>query len=73
MRSELSQSFEDIAVEVEKISDAFAAIKNSRLNRRAITVLLHDLTGLPKRDIQLLLDMAPNLAQHYVKKAAAAK
>ena len=73
MRSELPQSFEDIALEVEKISDAFTAIKNSRLTRRAITVLLHDTTGLPKRDIQTLLDLGPDLKSYYVKKAAAAK
>ena len=73
MRSELPQSFEDIAAEVENISAAFTAIKNSRLTRRAIIVLLHDMTGLPKRDIQTLLDLAPDLKSHYIKKAAAAK
>jgi hypothetical protein len=58
---------DEIAAEIEKLSKLFIAVKNSRLNRRAVVLLIHDMTKVGKRDIEKLLDALPDLADHYLK------
>ena len=52
-----------LAEAIMRIGDAMRKLESSGLNRRAVIVLLHDATKLPKRDIELMLDTLPKL-QH---------
>ena len=58
---------EEIAHEVEKIQEAFIALRDSRLTRRAVVLLVHDMTKIGKRDIEKMLDSLPHLADHFLK------
>lgn len=56
---------EVLAESIVKISSAFKALQKSGLNEKAIIVLVHDQTKLPKRDIQLVIDSLAELQQAY--------
>lgn len=56
-----------IAKSIIELSEAFKKIEKSTLKRKTIVLLLQDLTKLPQRDINLVLDVAPKLAQFYLK------
>ena len=58
---------EEIAEEIEKLSKVFTALEDSRLSRRALVLLIHDMTKVGKRDIETLLDALPNLADHFLE------
>ena len=58
---------EDLAEEIVMLSKAFKALDSSRLNRRAVVLLVHDMTKLPKRHINSILDALPDLADRYLK------
>lgn len=61
------KNIETIAEEIKKVSDSIKALKNGPLEERAIIVLLHDYTGLPKNVIKKVLSGAEDLAQFYLK------
>jgi hypothetical protein len=58
-----------IAEEIVKISNAFTAIDKGKLSRRAIVLLIQDLTGLPQTSINRVLNAVPELKNVFVKKA----
>lgn len=62
------EPLEVIAKSIIEVADACAKMNSSKLNRRAILLLLKDLTGLPMADIGKVLDAAPKLKDHYLKK-----
>lgn len=61
------EPLELIAKSIIEISDAFKKIETGPLKRKTIVLLLRDVTGLPQRDINAILDAAPKLKDYYVK------
>lgn len=56
-----------LADAIVRIGDAMTRLESSGLNRRAVIVLVHDATKLPKRDIELVLDTLPKLRSMYCR------
>jgi len=54
-----------LAQAIVDISASTKALTASGLNQRAMIVLLHDHTGIPKRDIALVLDGLGELRKAY--------
>ncbi|KKN88825.1 hypothetical protein LCGC14_0244320 [marine sediment metagenome] len=54
-----------IVSSLHKVADGFDQINESGLKRRAIVLLLHDATGVGKKDIMSILDAAPLLVERY--------
>jgi hypothetical protein len=61
------ENMELVAKSIIEIADA---LKPARLivKDKLLVLLLHDMTGVPKRSIQLILDVLPNIAGHYLVK-----
>lgn len=57
-----------LAEAITKISAGVTALRRSGLNKRAIVVLLQDLTGVNKREIIQVIDGLSNLAANYTAK-----
>ncbi len=62
---------EVLAEHIERLSKVGAQLDASRLNRKAIVLLLHDITKVPKRDIEFILNALPRLKDFYLKRPAA--
>ncbi len=65
------QPVELIAESILEIAEAFKKINSSRLNKKAIVLLLQDAIGVSKinkREIELVLEYAPKLAEIFLKK-----
>lgn len=58
---------EIIAASILAISDSMTKINATRLSREAIVALIHDHSGLAKRDIRLVLNNLEALAQVWLK------
>ncbi len=56
---------EDLAAVIRKVSEGFEELKKSGLTRNAIVVLLKDATGVPKKQINQVLDGLADLAKTY--------
>jgi hypothetical protein len=63
------EPLEIIAQSVIEVADAMKKISNSRLKQRAIILLIKDLTNLPMKDIESVLNTATKLREHYIKAA----
>lgn len=50
-----------------RIARAVDRFRSGELNDRAIVVLLHDSTGLPKKTIELCLSGIAKLPEHFLK------
>lgn len=61
------EPLELIAKSIIELSDAYAKINNSRLKKRAVVLLLKDMTGLGMHEIETILDAAPRLKDFYTK------
>ena len=64
---EVVRSIEDMVEEIEKLSRTFARLKESRLARRTVVLLIHDATRVRKKDIEAVLDTVPELAARYLE------
>lgn len=64
---EIAAEPKDLSEAVERISDAMKTLLKSGLNRRAIVVLLHDSTKIPKRDIEAVLSGLETLKKTYTQ------
>jgi hypothetical protein len=62
------EPIEVLAKSIIDLADKFDRINSSKLNRKAIVLLLHDASKVNKRDIETILDVMPNLKQLYIKK-----
>lgn len=62
------EPIEIIAQAIIDVANGFKVLNSSRLSRRTIVLLLQDATGLPQKQIGLILDAAPRLAETYLKK-----
>ncbi len=65
--TELVDVCEDIAVEIERLSKLYEAFDQSRLTRRAIVLLIKDITGIKMSTIGVILDALPRLKEHFLK------
>lgn len=55
-----------LAAAIIKVSEGFAALQKSGLNRAAIVVLVKDDTGIPKNTINKILNSLADLKRAYV-------
>lgn len=67
------QPVEIIAQSIIDISNAFQKINESRLNRRALVLLIRDQTNLGMNEINLVLNIVPKLKDIYLKNVPAKK
>lgn len=58
---------EILADAIVHVARAAQQLLNSRLTKRAIVLLLHESSGVGKRDIEYVLDHAASLAAVYIK------
>lgn len=59
---------EILAEAIVRIGDAAEKLqRDGKLNQKAVVVLLHDATKLPKRDIELILNSLPRLKAWYCR------
>lgn len=58
---------EVLATAIVNVSRAAQQLLSSRLTKRAIVILLHESSGVGKRDIEYVLDHAASLAAVYIK------
>jgi len=56
------EDFKRVADSIRKVSTSAKAMKSSGLSRQAILVLINSATGIPQRDIRIVLDAAELLA-----------
>ena len=61
------EPFSVVAAAIIKIADGLEAMNNSGLTERAVVLLLHDATGVNKREIVKILEAAPLLQERYVR------
>jgi len=59
---------EELAEAIKRISAAVARLQKSGLNEKAIIVLLHDSSGVTKKNIKYVLDHLAYLPQVYCRK-----
>ncbi len=60
--------FDEIVTAIQAVSSAsLRAISEAGLSERALILLLHDSTGVPKRHIKLILEALPELEERYLR------
>lgn len=57
----------DLAAQIKAIDEAYQRIEAGPLKRRAILILLKDLSGLPITTIEIVLDSLSRLRREFVK------
>jgi len=67
VKSDPPETKQVLAEAVTRISEGFAALEKSGLNRKAIIILIQAETKLPLRDIRLVLDALPRLKGWYCR------
>lgn len=67
VNEENPEPLEVLARAVIDVADGFEKIQNSRLQKRAIILLLHDLTGVRMNDIINVLDAGVLLKKKFIK------
>jgi hypothetical protein len=66
-KSDPPEPTEILASAILRIGAGMKRLEAGGLNEKAIIVLLHDATGLPKRDIKTIIDAQRRLAGWYCK------
>lgn len=64
---ENAEPLEVLAQAIIDVAEAFENINKSRLSRRAVILLLKDITKLSVADIDTVLNCAPLLKKYYIK------
>lgn len=67
VKNDPPESKEILAEAILRLGDASAKLKSNGLNRKAIVLLLHDMTKVGKREIETILDALPILHRHYCR------
>lgn len=62
-----NEAFTVVANSINKIADSILAMNESGLTQRAIVLLLHDATGVNKKEIVKILEAAPLLSERYIR------
>lgn len=63
----LEQAFNDTALNIQKISNAFAVLDRSPVKRKLLLLMLKDMTQVPYKDIEKVLNALPALKKEYLK------
>ncbi len=58
---------EEIADAILKLSQAGEAIRRSRLNEKAVVMLLSEMSNVKRSDVKIILHNLPLLAREYLK------
>lgn len=58
-----------MADSIQAIAEAMKRINQTRLTRRALVVLIHDQSGVGKKDIELVLNNLDQLGKTWLKNA----
>jgi Ribonuclease G/E len=58
---------ENLTEEIRKVSQLGKAINNSKLTRRAVCLLLSEMSGVKRSDIDVILHNLPLLEKQYLK------
>lgn len=58
---------EVMAASVVKLAEVGKQLSASRLKQKTVIMLLHDATGVGKREIEAILDALPELEKRYLK------
>jgi ABC-type Mn2+/Zn2+ transport system ATPase subunit len=58
---EPAEAVDQIAANLARVADALDQIATGRLRERAVITLLHDVTGVNRKDISLILNAAAGL------------
>ena len=61
------KKLKEVEAEIRRVSDAMKQFDKGQLKRRAVVLLLQDITGLNKTDITAVLDGLVKLADVYLK------
>ena len=61
------EPFTVVANSIIKLADGLTAMNESGLTNRAIVLLLHDATGVNKKEIVKILEAAPLLSERYIR------
>lgn len=67
VKSDPPQSKEILAEAIERVGNSIAFLNSNGLNSKAIVILLHDATGVPKGQIKTILDALPRLRGWYCR------
>jgi hypothetical protein len=67
MNDEDLTKIKDIAEGIRRFSHVADALAHSGLNQRAIIVLLKDATGIPQKEIKVILETMPRLKELYCR------
>ena len=67
VKSDPPESTEILAEAIVSIGRASERLLSSGINKRAVIVLLQDITKLPKGNIKIVLDSLPQLERWYCK------
>jgi len=67
LEKDATVSLENLTEEIRKVSQLGKAINNSKLTRRAICLLLSEMSGVKRSDIDVILHNLPLLEKQYLK------
>ncbi len=67
LKSDPPESKEILAEAIVRLGESFKKLEANGMNRRAIILLLHDATKVPRRDIDLVLQAIPRLRSWYCR------
>lgn len=67
VNEENPEPVELIAQSIIDVADAFKKIDSGKLKRKTIVILIQDITKLPQRDIEAVLNAAAQLKERYLK------
>jgi hypothetical protein len=63
----MEKALNDMALNIQKISDMFAAIDRSKISKKLLNLMIKDMTGLHYTQINQVLEALPNLKKQYLK------
>lgn len=63
----VSVSLDSLEEEIRKVSQIGKSITASKFKRKGLVILLAELSGVNRRDINAVLDALPNLEKEYLK------
>jgi hypothetical protein len=67
VNNDTEDPLEVIVSSIKVVAEGLEKLNHAGLSRRAILLLLHDCTSVPKKQIALILDAAPLLLHRYLE------
>jgi hypothetical protein len=67
VNNDTEEPLEVIVSSIKAVAGGLEKLNKSGLSRRAVLLLLHDCTSVPKKQIALVLDAAPLLLHRYLE------